>query len=376
MVLSSRSMAPSPMTVTTSPTTGPLEDDFVPLPGTGDISRIIRHPEFRATGGWILLHHVFASDRSTGRSVPIRNPLYYLHVRRQDLVDDGCAIAHAAAVVGDWWTLLIVRDIVTGLRRFDELQAELGISRKVLAERLGSLVEHGLVERRPYQTNPLRHEYILTPVGRGLIPLLIALQEWGSRFIMGDGTLTATTSPRSAEARRVRQLAGIALPSMTLQDPRGAHSELTIEGIWTILFFYPGAYASAGAYPSGWRDIPGAVGCTLEATTFRDRLDDFNARGAHVVGISAQRPDEQAAFAASARIPYPLLSDEHLELAAALRLPTFRAGGRDHIKRLSLIVGRDRQIRRVLYPVTDPAGAADDALRALDRLMHTPTRSA
>ena len=56
MVLSSRSMAPSPMTVTTSPTTGPLEDDFVPLPGTGDISRIIRHPEFRATGGWILLH--------------------------------------------------------------------------------------------------------------------------------------------------------------------------------------------------------------------------------------------------------------------------------------------------------------------------------
>lgn len=315
-------------------------------------------------------------DRSAEESVSIGNLLYCLGVSGQRILDDDCAIAQASAVVGDWWTLLIVRDIVSGLHRFDELQSELGISRKVLSERLGSLVQRGLVERRLYQMRPPRHEYVLTPVGRGLLPVLIALQDWGSRFIMGDGTLTATAARRSGEARRVHRLVGTLLPSLKLPDSSGVERELTAAGAWTVLFLYPGAYATSSAYPLGWSDIPGATGCSLEAAVFGERLDEFTARGAGVVGISTQRPDEQAAFAAKARVPYRLLSDEHLELAAALRLPTFRAGGRNHLKRLSLIVGGDRRIRQVLYPVVDPARAADDALCVLDRLAHKDTRAA
>jgi peroxiredoxin len=135
----------------------------------------------------------------------------------------------------------------------------------------------------------------------------------------------------------------------------------------TVVFCYPGAYAASSAYPAGWNEIPGAAGCTLEAATFRDRIDEFTARDAEIMGVSTQRSEEQAAFAAKMRIPYPLLSDQELQLAAALRLPTFRAAGRDNLKRLTLIVGRDREIRHVLYPVGDPVASVGQALVLLGR---------
>src|SRR6266567_29060 len=78
-------------------------------------------------------------------------------MRNHELADTECAIAQAAALVGDWWTLLIVRDVVVGLHRFDDLQAGLGISRKVLAERLSSLVSSGVLEKRLYQARPPRY---------------------------------------------------------------------------------------------------------------------------------------------------------------------------------------------------------------------------
>lgn len=288
-------------------------------------------------------------------------------MRSRESFDAECAIAQAAAVVGEWWTLLILRDVAGGINRFDELQAELEISRKVLSERLAVLVADGVLERRLYQARPPRYEYHLTSAGRGLIPVLIALQDWGSRFVLGDGTVTATAAPRSKETRRVRKLVGVRVPHTRLaaegvsRDPVGA-------GDWTVIYCYPGAYAAPSAYPAGWSEIPGAAGCTLEATTFRDRLGDFGARGAEVVGVSTQRPEDQADFAAKARIPYPLLSDQELQFAAALRLPTFRAAGRDRLKRLTLIVAADRTIRHVLYPIPDPVASVDQALGLLDRL--------
>jgi peroxiredoxin len=134
-----------------------------------------------------------------------------------------------------------------------------------------------------------------------------------------------------------------------------------------VLYCYPGAYAESAAYPVGWGEIPGARGCTLESVTYRDRLGDFADRGAEVVGVSTQRPDEQAAFAAKERIRFPLVSDQDLRMAAALRLPTFRAAGADRLKRATLVVRHDREIRGVLYPISDPAGSVDDALRLLDK---------
>lgn len=288
-------------------------------------------------------------------------------MRSHGLPQADCAIAQAAAVVGEWWTLLIVRDIAGGINRFDGLQAELAISRKVLTERLAALVADGVLERRLYQTRPPRHEYHLTPAGRGLVPVLIALQDWGSRFMLGDGTVTAASSTRSSETRRVRSLAGTGMPPVALPASTGPPRDPVGGSPWTVLFCYPGAYAASSAYPAGWSEIPGAAGCTLEAATFRDRIDEFAARDAEVVGVSTQRPEEQAAFAAKARIPYPLLSDQELQLAAALRLPTFRAAGRDNLKRLTLIAGPDRQIRHVLYPVTDPVASVEQALALLAR---------
>jgi len=288
-----------------------------------------------------------------------------------------CAIAQAAAVVGEWWTLLIVRDVAGGINRFDDLQAELGISRKVLSERLAVLVADGVLERRLYQARPPRHEYHLTPAGHGLTPVLIALQDWGSRFVLGDGTVTATGAPRSKEARRVRSLVGSDVPEISLATSEQRSGDPVGAGAWTVIHCYPGAYAASSAYPSGWSKIPGATGCTLEATTFRDRIDEFAARGADVVGVSTQWPEEQAAFAAKAHIPYRLLSDQELRLAAALRLPTFRAGGRHHLKRLTLITGADRAIRQVLYPIPDPIASVDQALVLLDRLAaRRPARAA
>jgi DNA-binding HxlR family transcriptional regulator/peroxiredoxin len=288
-------------------------------------------------------------------------------MRDHGLPQADCSIAQAAAVVGEWWTLLIVRDIAGGINRFDGLRAELAISRKVLAERLAALVTDGVLERRLYQARPPRYEYHLTPAGRGLVPVLIALQDWGSRYMLGDGTVTATSGPNSSEARRMLNLAGTRVPPLALPASTGQSRDPVGRSLLTVIFCYPGAYAASSAYPAGWSLIPGAAGCTLEAAAFRDRIDEFTAQDAEVIGVSTQRPDEQAAFAAKARIPYSLLSDQELQLAAALRLPTFRAAGRDNLKRLTLIVRSDRRIRHVLYPVTDPAASVEQALALLEQ---------
>jgi len=292
-------------------------------------------------------------------------------VKRADLADADCGIAQALGVLGDWWTFLVVRDIAGGVTRFDGLQRELGVSRRALAERLASLVAHGVLEKRAYSQHPPRHDYLLTPKGEGLLPALIALQDWGTRHVMGDGALTATSDGRSAEARRVHELVGRELPGAVLRDHQHAEVPPTAPGgAWTVLYFFPGAFApGTQGYPPGWGDIPGAGGCTLESLTYASRHGDFAALGVALRGVSTQRPDELAAFAAHARLPYPLLSDQDMKLAAGLLLPTFRAAGVDRLKRLTLLADPDAVIRAVQFPITDPAGSVAEMLTlARDRL--------
>lgn len=288
-------------------------------------------------------------------------------MRHQRLTDADCAIAQAVAVVGDWWTLLVLRDVAGGVHRFDALQTELGVSRKVLAERLTALVGSDVLETRAYSDHPPRHEYHLTPKGRALLPVLIDLQTWGSRWVMGDGTQTATSEPTSPEAHRVRGLVGKPLGPIRLRSAGGELVDPVADSDWTLIYCYPGAFAPVdGAYPPGWTDIPGTRGCTLESVTFRDRIAEFEQRGVTVRGVSTQRPDEMAAFGSHASIPFELLSDNGLDLTAALRLPTFRASGVDRLKRLSILVRSDRTIVGTLYPVPDPAASVEDALRLVD----------
>lgn len=103
-------------------------------------------------------------------------------MQHTSLADARCPIARSIDVVGEWWTILILRDAFRGLRRFDEFQASLGIARNLLSRRLKRLVDAGILEKRPYSTRPLRHEYRLTEKGRDLHPVLMLLMAWGNRW--------------------------------------------------------------------------------------------------------------------------------------------------------------------------------------------------
>jgi DNA-binding HxlR family transcriptional regulator len=98
-----------------------------------------------------------------------------------------CSVAQCLEVVGEWWTMLVVRDLFLGVRRFEEIQGRLGISRNVLAERLAGLVEAGVAVKVPYQAHPVRFDYRLTAKGRDLWPVLDAMRQWGDRHAAPDG---------------------------------------------------------------------------------------------------------------------------------------------------------------------------------------------
>lgn len=90
-------------------------------------------------------------------------------------------------MIGDRWTMLVIRDAFLGVRRFDDFQRSLGVARNVLTDRLHRLCEDGILERRPYQQRPTRYDYALTSKGRDLWPVLISLLVWGDRYLAYDG---------------------------------------------------------------------------------------------------------------------------------------------------------------------------------------------
>ncbi|HSX21262.1 MAG TPA: helix-turn-helix domain-containing protein [Gaiellaceae bacterium] len=98
-----------------------------------------------------------------------------------------CSIARTLEVVGERWTLLILRDVALGLRRFDEIQANLGVARNVLTDRLERLLGAGILERVRYREKPERFEYVLTAMGSELRVPLLALLNWGDRHLAPDG---------------------------------------------------------------------------------------------------------------------------------------------------------------------------------------------
>jgi DNA-binding HxlR family transcriptional regulator len=106
-------------------------------------------------------------------------------MKRTDFQDMKCSIAQTLNLIGEWWTPLILRDIFYGIRRFEGLLMHLGISRNILTDRLQTLVDNGILERKLYQQNPERHEYMLTERGIDLYPILISLMAWGDRWLPG-----------------------------------------------------------------------------------------------------------------------------------------------------------------------------------------------
>ena len=98
-----------------------------------------------------------------------------------------CSVAQCLEVVGEWWSMLVVRDAFLGVSRFDQFQERLGISRNVLNQRLAGLVGAGILQKIPYSHHPPRHDYRLTSKGRDLWPVLTAIRQWGDRYAAPDG---------------------------------------------------------------------------------------------------------------------------------------------------------------------------------------------
>jgi DNA-binding HxlR family transcriptional regulator len=145
-------------------------------------------------------------------------------MQRTSFKDMNCSLAQCLEVVGEWWSMLILRDAFLGVSRFDEFQARLGISRNVLNQRLGHLVAEGVLERVPYQDRPPRHDYRLTPKGRDLWHVITAMRQWGDRWAapggapvelvhrscghVAEAVPTCSECGEALEARTVRAVAG------------------------------------------------------------------------------------------------------------------------------------------------------------------------
>ncbi|MTD07048.1 transcriptional regulator [Serratia sp. YC16] len=104
--------------------------------------------------------------------------------------DAPCPVARSLDLVGEWWSILILRDAFQGLSRFDEFQQSLGMSPTLLARRLKDLVAHGILHKELYQTRPARYQYLLTERGNDFLPVLAALSQWGNRHLT-DGDISA-----------------------------------------------------------------------------------------------------------------------------------------------------------------------------------------
>ena len=106
---------------------------------------------------------------------------------RRRFKDQNCSIAQSLEVLGDWWTLLVVREAFVGSRRFADFEANLEISKNILSARLDHLVAHHVLARVDAGVHGTRYEYELTPMGKDLATLMTALQQWGDRWIYGEG---------------------------------------------------------------------------------------------------------------------------------------------------------------------------------------------
>jgi DNA-binding HxlR family transcriptional regulator len=104
-------------------------------------------------------------------------------MKRTSFAEWPCSIARTLDLLGDWWTPLVLREAFYGIRRFDEFAQELGIARNTLADRLRRLVDEGLLEKRAYQSEPTRYDYVLTEKGRDFFGVLAAMSRWGDRWL-------------------------------------------------------------------------------------------------------------------------------------------------------------------------------------------------
>ncbi len=131
-----------------------------------------------------------------------------------------CPIARSLDRVGEWWSILILRDAFHGLRRFDEFQKSLEIAPNMLTRRLNALVEGGLLERRRYSLHPPRDEYVLTPLGDDFRPVLLALLAWGNRHFAPEGASVLVVDAKTGAVAMPQVVDGVSGRPVTFPEFR------------------------------------------------------------------------------------------------------------------------------------------------------------
>lgn len=173
---------------------------------------------------------------------------------------------------------------------------------------------------------------------------------------------------------RARHLPGAKLPDAALRATSGGTVNLSKLKGRTVLYIYPRTGVPGVDPPPGWNQIPGARGCTPQSCGFRDHFAELKALGvAHVFGLSTQDTAYQRELVDRLELPYPILSDQHLELARALGLPTFETEGLTLLKRHTLVIDGGR-IEHVLYPVFPSDRDAEQVIAWLTVLPGTAGR--
>jgi peroxiredoxin len=183
----------------------------------------------------------------------------------------------------------------------------------------------------------------------------------------GDYHVLPVDLPEPEDDGGADHLTGLLVPPTRFET--AAHGPLDLAALAAstlVVFVYPMTGTPGRPLPEGWDTIPGARGCTPQSCAFRDLHDEIRLHGAAVLGLSAQPIEEQRAFTLRERIPYPLVNDSALVLAAELDLPTFEVATVRLYKRLTFIA-RAGRVEKVFYPVFPPDRNAGDVLDWLER---------
>ncbi|MBV9672308.1 MAG: peroxiredoxin [Verrucomicrobia bacterium] len=168
--------------------------------------------------------------------------------------------------------------------------------------------------------------------------------------------------PKPQDDGAAKQLWGARLPSVPLPSTDRSTVDLSTLPGRTIVYAYPRTGQPGTANPENWDMIPGARGCTPQSCSFRDHYAELKSLGVdHLFGVSTQSTAYQEEAAKRLHLPFPILSDEHLELAKSLALPTFEVCGLILLKRLTLIID-DGRIIHLFYPVFPPDRSASDVI--------------
>ncbi len=168
--------------------------------------------------------------------------------------------------------------------------------------------------------------------------------------------------PEPTDDGAARHLIGMRIPSFPLPATDGTTVDLSSLSGRVVVYAYPRTGTPGVENPAGWDLIPGARGCTPQTCSFRNHFAEFKAQGVNrLFGLSTQDTAYQREVADRLHLPFPILSDEHLRLTGALRLPTFETSGMTLLKRMTLVIN-DGKIEHVFYPVFPPDQNASEVL--------------